>query len=96
MCDGDASAVEHGTSLSLLSPASRSGHDRSVTSPAPSRRRPLPRPAGRLPDACDLFLDEEVRNVDLRTWPGGEPEGLRDLLRGQGWRVVRPGAERET
>ena len=44
----------------------------------------------------DLFLDEEVRNVDLRTWPGGEPEGLRALLRGQRWRVVRGGADRAT
>jgi hypothetical protein len=44
----------------------------------------------------DLFLDEEVRNVDLRDWPGGEPEGLRDMLRERRWRVVRPGAERET
>jgi O-methyltransferase len=42
----------------------------------------------------DLFLDEEVRNVDLRTWPGGEPEGLRALLREQRWRVVQPGADR--
>ena len=44
----------------------------------------------------DLFLDEEVRNADLRTWPGGEPEGLRDLLRQQSWRVVRGGADRAT
>lgn len=44
----------------------------------------------------DLFLDEEVRNVDLRTWPGGEPDGLRALLREQRWRVVRPGADRAT
>jgi hypothetical protein len=44
----------------------------------------------------DLFLEEEVRNVDLRTWPGGEPGGLRDLLREQRWRVVRPGADRAT
>lgn len=44
----------------------------------------------------DLFLDEEVRNVNLRHWPGGEPEGLRDLLRQQRWRVVQPGADRET
>jgi hypothetical protein len=44
----------------------------------------------------DLFLDEEVRNVNLRDWPGGEPEGLRDLLRQQRWRVVQPGADRET
>jgi len=44
----------------------------------------------------ELFLDEEVRNVDLRQWPGGEPEGLRDMLRKRGWRVVRRGADRET
>ena len=44
----------------------------------------------------DLFLDEEVRNVDLRTWPGGEPDGLRDLLRSEGWRVVRRGADPDT
>jgi hypothetical protein len=41
----------------------------------------------------DLFLDEEVRNVDLREWPGGEPDGLRDLLRASGWRVVRPSGD---
>ena len=44
----------------------------------------------------DLFLDEEVRNVDLRQWPGGEPEGLRGLLRERRWRVVRPGADEAT
>jgi O-methyltransferase len=44
----------------------------------------------------ELFLDEEVRNVDLRQWPGGEPEGLRDMLRERRWRVVRPSADRET
>jgi O-methyltransferase len=44
----------------------------------------------------DLFLDEEVRNVDLRQWPGGEPDGLRDLLREHRWRVVRPGADEAT
>jgi O-methyltransferase len=44
----------------------------------------------------DLFLDEEVRNVDLRQWPGGEPEGLRDMLRERAWRVVRAGGDRET
>ena len=44
----------------------------------------------------DLFLDEEVRNVDLRDWPGGEPDGLRDMLRERRWRVVRPGADRQT
>ena len=68
---------------------------RSVTSPASS-------PADLYLDllaGCltrDLFLDEEVRNVDLRTWPGGEPEGLRSLLRERRWRVVRAGADRET
>jgi hypothetical protein len=44
----------------------------------------------------DLFLDEEVRNVDLREWPGGEPEGLRDMLRQHQWRVVRSGGDRQT
>jgi O-methyltransferase len=44
----------------------------------------------------DLFLDEEVRNVDLRDWPGGEPEGLRDMLRERRWRVVQPGADHDT
>jgi hypothetical protein len=64
-------------------------------------RPPLPEAADRYLDLLarcltrDLFLDEEVRNVDLRAWPGGEPEGLRDLLREQRWRVVRPGADRE-
>jgi hypothetical protein len=41
----------------------------------------------------DLFLDEEVRNVDLRGWPGGEPAGLRELLRESGWRVVQPSGD---
>jgi O-methyltransferase len=65
-------------------------------------RPPLAEPAARYLDLLarcltrDLFLEEEVRNVDLRTWPGGEPEGLRDLLREQRWRVVRPGADRAT
>jgi O-methyltransferase len=44
----------------------------------------------------ELFLDEEVRHVDLRQWPGGEPDGLRDMLRERRWRVVRPGADPET
>jgi len=44
----------------------------------------------------ELFLDEEVRNIDLREWPAGEPEGLRDLLRQRGWRVVQPGADAST
>ncbi|HEY1118671.1 MAG TPA: TylF/MycF/NovP-related O-methyltransferase, partial [Acidimicrobiales bacterium] len=64
-------------------------------------RPPLPEPAARYLDLLaraltrDLFLEEEVKNVDLRTWPGGEPEGLRALLREQRWRVVQPGAARE-
>ena len=37
-----------------------------------------------------------MRNVDLRDWPGGEPDGLRDMLRERRWRVVRPGADRGT
>jgi O-methyltransferase len=44
----------------------------------------------------DLFLDEEVRNIDLRDWPGGEPDGLRDMLRERRWRVVRPGGDHAT
>lgn len=65
-------------------------------------RPPLPEPAARYLDllaGCltrDLLLDEEVRDVDLRTWPGGEPSGLRDTLRAQRWRVVQRGADRET
>jgi O-methyltransferase len=64
-------------------------------------RPPIPGVAARYLDLLarcltrELFLDEEVRNVDLRTWPGGEPEGLRDVLRQQGWRVVQPGAAPE-
>ena len=54
---------------------------RSVTSPADLYLDLLARCLTR-----DLYLDEEVRNVDLRTWPGGEPEGLRALLREQRWR----------
>lgn len=44
----------------------------------------------------ELFLDEEVRNVDLRDWPADKPEELRSLLREQGWRLVEPtdGVER--
>jgi hypothetical protein len=65
-------------------------------------RPDLPEPAARYLDLLarcltrDLFLDEEVRNVDLRTWPGGEPDGLRDVLRERRWRVVQPGADRAT
>lgn len=43
----------------------------------------------------DLFLDEEVRNVDLREWPLGDPDDLRAVLRSRGWRLVQPGASRE-
>ncbi len=63
-------------------------------------RPPLAEPAARYLDLLarcltrDLFLEEEVRDVDLRSWPGGEPEGLRDLLREQRWRVVQAGADR--
>ncbi len=63
-------------------------------------RPPLAEPAARYLDLLarcltrDLFLDEEVRNVDLATWPGGEPDGLRALLRERRWRVVQPGADR--
>ncbi|MCU4183598.1 TylF/MycF family methyltransferase [Acidiferrimicrobium sp. IK] len=64
-------------------------------------RPPIPEPAARyleLLAGCltrDLFIDEEVRNVDLATWPGGEPVGLRSMLRARGWRVVAPGATRQ-
>jgi len=38
----------------------------------------------------ELFLDEEVRNVDLRSWAGpGTEEDIRALLRSQQWRLVR-------
>jgi O-methyltransferase len=68
-------------------------HDRRV-------RPPIPEPAARYLDllaGCltrDLFLDEEVRDADLRQWPGGEPDGLRAALRQRGWRVVQRGADR--
>ena len=64
-------------------------------------RPALPEPAARYLDllaGCltrDLFLEEEVRDADLRDWPGGEPDGLRHALRERGWRVVAPGARRE-
>jgi O-methyltransferase len=66
-------------------------------------RPPLAEPAARYLDllaGCltrDLFLDEEVRNVDLREWPGAlAPDDLRTLLRERGWRLVRAGADRAT
>lgn len=37
----------------------------------------------------ELFLDEEVRNVDLRDWPLGDPDELKAVLRERGWRVVQ-------
>jgi O-methyltransferase len=37
----------------------------------------------------ELFLDQEVRDVDLREWPGGR-EIVLPTLRANGWRVVRP------
>jgi O-methyltransferase len=39
----------------------------------------------------ELFLDEEVRDVDLSTWPGGR-DAVLPTLRANGWRVVRRGA----
>src|SRR5688572_23529539 len=68
---------------------------------------PLPELAARYLDLLaraltrDLFLDEEVRNVDLREaarsgFGDREPEVLRSLLRERGWRLVRPGADRAT
>jgi hypothetical protein len=64
---------------------------------------PMPEPAARYLDllaGCltrDLFLDEEVRNVDLRDWPGPPDErALRAMLRERSWRLVRPGADRKT
>lgn len=44
-----------------------------------------------------LFLDQEVRNVDLRDWagPGSESE-LRGVLRENSWRLVQPGVDAST
>jgi O-methyltransferase len=36
----------------------------------------------------ELFLDQEVRDVDLREWPGGRNAVL-SILRTHGWRLVR-------
>jgi O-methyltransferase len=63
---------------------------------------PIPEPAARYLDLLarcltrDLFLDEEVRNVDLRESPFGDPDEVRATLRARGWRLVRPGADRAT
>jgi O-methyltransferase len=37
----------------------------------------------------ELFLDQEVRDVDLGDWPGGR-DAVLPVLRSRGWRVVRP------
>ncbi|MEY2423162.1 MAG: O-methyltransferase [Acidimicrobiaceae bacterium] len=37
----------------------------------------------------ELFLDQEVRDVDLDAWPGGRDSVL-PVLRSNGWRIVRP------
>lgn len=73
-----------------------------TSDPTPALTRPpIAVPAQRYLDllaGCltrELFLDEEVRNVDLRTWPDGDPEELRATLRANGWRLVRPGATPE-
>jgi len=42
----------------------------------------------------ELFLDEEVRNVDLRQWPDGGRDAVLPVLRERGWRLVQPGVER--
>jgi len=40
----------------------------------------------------ELFLDEEMHDVDLDEWPG-DTEELRDLLRARGWRLARRGGD---
>ena len=42
----------------------------------------------------ELFLDTEVRNVNLSEWPGGRDAAL-EILRPNGWRVVEPSAGTE-
>ncbi len=64
-------------------------------------RPPIPEPAARYLDllaGCltrELFLDEEVRNVDLRQWPLAQPghDELRALLRERRWRLVAHSGE---
>lgn len=64
-------------------------------------RRVIDEPAARYLDLLaraltrDLFLDEEVRNVDLRRWPDGDPEAVRSTLRANRWRLVEGGADRD-
>ena len=60
----------------------------------PPVRPELPSAAARYLDLLarcltrELFLDEEVRNVDLQEWPHGDPDELRSTLRSMGWRLV--------
>ncbi len=71
------------------------GHDAERDLPGCLPRRPLPRPARPVPDprALPRRGGAQRRPAGLA---GGEPEGLRALLREQRWRVVRPGADRAT
>lgn len=42
----------------------------------------------------ELFLDEEVHDVDLATWPGpGHPDEIRSTLRSAGWRLTHRGGD---
>ncbi len=43
----------------------------------------------------ELFLDQEVRDVDLTDWPGDRRE-LLDVLRPRGWRLVEQTADART
>ncbi len=45
----------------------------------------------------ELFLDEEVRNINLADWPGtnDERDGIRATLRRNKWRVVQSGGDAE-
>jgi hypothetical protein len=64
-------------------------------------RPTLPEPAARYLDLLgrcltrELFLDEEVRDVDLREWPVGDAEQVRAALRERRWRVVQRGGDPE-
>jgi O-methyltransferase len=40
----------------------------------------------------EVFLDQEVRDVDLGEWPGGRHAVL-SVLRAKGWRLVRPSGD---
>ncbi len=39
----------------------------------------------------EVFLDQEVRNIDLARWPGGDD--IRSILKEQGWRLVEPSGD---